>query len=117
MRTAFVVSVALVVSAACGSSSILEHVFSIRITAATTAAAVGDEVDFTFEATGGLLVGVIVAYGDGVADSVDTSGGVNSISGRFAHAFQTEGIFLVEAIAVDAQAGRLTDTVSVNITP
>ena len=74
-------------------------------------------MDFTFDATGSLLVGVIVEYGHGVADSVDTSDGVNSISGTFAHAFQTEGIFLVEGIVFDAREGTLTDTVSVKITP
>ena len=116
VRTAFVVSAALVVSAACGSSSILEHVLSVRISATPSSAPAGDTVVFTFDITGPILVGVILAYGDGARDSVTTNG-VTAASGRFTHAFETEGTFLVEGTVVDAREGRLTDSVTVQITP
>ena len=120
VRTSLLVSAALVISAACLDSTPVQHVLTIRITATSTAATVGDVVGFDFDATGPIVVAIIVAYGDGVADTVEAIGaigGVNSASGRVTHAFQTAGTFLVEALVVDAQEGRLTDTVSVNITP
>ena len=116
VRTALVVSTLLVASAACGSSTGLVHELSVTISTTTTAATVGEPVDFDFSATGPLVVGIIVAYGDGVADSVETATGVTSVMGRFAHTFETAESFLVEAIVVDAQLGRLSDTVAVNIT-
>lgn len=106
----------IVVLAACGDATILQHVLSIKISATPTTATVGEDVNFSFDATGPILVGVIVAYGDGVVDSVATTN-VTSASGRFTHAFQTEGSFLVEATVVDGWEGTLTDTVSVQIVP
>ncbi len=95
---------------------ILEHVLSIRLSATSAVATVGDPMQFNFEATGPLLVGVIVVYGDGVVDSIATTN-VTSASGRFIHAFQTAGTFLVEGTVLDARDGTLADTVSVQITP
>ena len=106
----------LVVSAACGSSTILEHVLSVRISATPPAATVGEDVSFSFDLTGPILVGVIVAYGDGVVDSVATNNST-AASGRLTHAFQAEGAYLVEAMVVDAREGSLADSVTVQITP
>ena len=117
VRKALGVSAALVVLAACGGSSFLEHVLTISISATTTNAAVGEEVDFTFAATGPFVIGIIVAFGDGVADSLEITQGVTSASGGFTHAFDTVGAFLVEGTVVDAREGRLTDTLFIDITP
>jgi hypothetical protein len=119
MRTAFAVSATLVVLAACSGPTVLEHVLTISISATTTEATVGEEMNFTFDVTGPIVVGIIIEYGDGVADSLELGAGigVNAASGWFTHAFDTTATFLVEATVVDAQAGRLTDTLSVDITP
>lgn len=116
VRTSLLGAAIIVVLVACGESTILQHVLSINISATPTTATVGDEVTFNFDATGPILVGVTVSYGDGVVDSVATTN-VTSASGRLIHTFQTEGSFLVEATVVDGWEGTLTDTVSVQILP
>ena len=114
---AFVVPAALVVLASCiGGGTSLSRDLTMSVSASTTTAAVGIDVDFRFEATGPALVGVFVDFGDGLADSL-TFDGVNSLGGVFTHAFLTEGNFLVEGIVVDALDGRLSDTLFIDITP
>ena len=116
---ALVVPAALAVLASCigGDTAGLVHDLTMSVSASTTTAAVGIDVDFSFEATGPLVVGIIVDFGDGLADSLETFAGVNSIMGSFTHAFLIEGNFLVEGIVVDARDGRLSDTLFVDITP
>ena len=82
----------------------------------STQAAVGETMQFNFEITGPSLLGVIAEYGDGVVDSVSTPN-ATSATGRFIHAYREAGTFLVRATLEDRQAGTLTDSVSVQITP
>ena len=116
---ALVVPAALVVLASCfgDDAAGIVHDLTMSVSASTTTAAVGIDVDFSFEATGPSVMGVIVDFGDGLADSVETFSGVNSLAGVVTHAFLTEGNFLVEGIVVDALDGRLSDTLFVDITP
>ena len=116
---ALVVPAALMLLASClgGDTAGLVHDLTMSVSASTTTAGVGVDVDFSVEATGPLVVGIIVDYGDGIADSLETAAGVNSVMRRFTHAFLAEGNFLVEGIVVDARDGRLSDTLFVDITP
>ncbi len=116
MRTSLLGAVALLLLTGCGGGTELQHDLTVRISAASSVATVGDDVEFSFEVTGPRLIGVVVAYGDEVVDTVDTFD-ATSASGVLVHAFQTVGIFPVEATVVDAQDGHLADTVSVQVTP
>ncbi len=109
-------AVLLLVAIACKSTTRLEHVLSFEFSAVSTQAAVGETMQFNFEITGPSLLGVFVEYGDGVVDTVSTVN-ATSATGRFIHAYQAAGTFLVRGTLEDRRAGTLTDTVSVQITP
>lgn len=115
-RTSLLGAVALLFMVGCGGGTEPQHDLTVKIAAASSTSTVGNDVNFSFEVTGPRLIGVVVAYGDGVVDTVDTFN-ATSASGILVHAFQAVGIFMVEATVVDAQDGHLADTVSVQITP
>ncbi len=88
---------------------------TLQMTPDRTAAAPGQSVGFQVEATGLALAGLIVAYGDGAADTVPTSG-ASRAKATFSHAFQQEGSYLVHAAAYDAfRADSATDEVTIDV--
>ena len=87
---------------------------SITLTADRTAAAPGDSISFSYDATGSVIVGVVLRYGDGSVDSLSTSG-AQKASGRFVHAFSAAGSYTVVGTLVDNVQGTATDQVLVQI--
>ena len=88
--------------------------FSLSVSPGT--ALVGDSVDFEYQATGTAIAGVIIAYGDGVADTIfaETSNEVER-SGVTRYAYDAPGTFEVVG-SVITSGGTRDDTVQVEIT-
>ena len=76
---------------ACAAASCLDdsitgtRALTFSLTSDLTSAIVDQTITFNYAATGTSMVGVIVTYGDGVADSVFTPGNVVEASGEFTH--------------------------------
>ncbi len=88
---------------------------TFELTADRTTARTGQDVTFSFTAKGAALDGVIVAFGDGKADTMQTANATTA-SGRFVHAYATVGTFTAVGSVWDAQQGPATDQVVIQIT-
>lgn len=77
---------------------------SITLSADKTTLVAGDTVSFSYDAVGTILQGVIMQYGDGVSDSVSTSG-AQTVQGHFVHVYPTAGTFTATATVYDGQQG------------
>ncbi|NJD19978.1 MAG: hypothetical protein FIA95_11950 [Gemmatimonadetes bacterium] len=88
---------------------------TIKLIADRTTASVGQNVTFDFDATGSILDGVVVDYGDGVADTMYTSGAM-SAHGQFLHAYSAAGTYNAVATVFDAVQGQDSATVAIRIT-
>lgn len=88
--------------------------FSLSVSPGT--ALVGDSVEFEYEATGTAIYGVVLAYGDGAADTVfaETSNEVERF-GTLRYAYDAAGTFEVIG-SVFTSIGSRADTVAVEIT-
>ncbi len=75
---------------------------------------VGEELAVRYEVTGSQLVGIIVAWGDGVADSVPARG-AQTASGSVRHTYTESGRFTVTGTAEDLIAGVVEDRVEIDI--
>lgn len=84
----------------------------VEVTPAT--AAVAEDVLATYATTGTGIFRVIVAWGDGLADTVEYSGTAVEASQSVVHQYAAPGTFLVIG-AVTARNGVLSDSVSVVI--
>jgi hypothetical protein len=92
--------VAVVALAACLDDSITgTRPLAFSMTASTQTASVGQDITFSYEATGTALQWVVVDYGDGLADTVFTSSNVVEASGTLTHAYDLTGDFLVSGKA------------------
>ena len=108
--------IAMVAAGAC-SEVTFEGGGPVKITLISdrTTAKTGQNIAFDFDATGSILDGVIIVYGDGLADTIYTSGAM-SAHGQFLHAYQATGTFAAVGTAYDAIRGQAEDTVVVRIT-
>jgi hypothetical protein len=107
---------AMVVAGACSSMTFEGGApLSITLVSDRTAAATGQNIAFDFDAKGSILDGVIVTYGDGLADTLYTSGAM-SAHGQFLHPYAAAGTFAAVGTAYDAVQGQAADTVIVTIT-
>ncbi len=88
---------------------------SITLTSDRTTAKIGQDIIFDFDATGSILDGVTLEYGDGVADTVYASGAMTA-HGQFLYAYASAGTFTAVGTAHDARQGPAMDTVIVQIT-
>lgn len=88
--------------------------FSLEVNPAT--AAVGDSIDFEYDASGTSIFGVVFFYGDGVSDTIfaQTSSEVER-SGTIRYAYSAAGTFEVVGKVVTS-IGERADTVNVEIT-
>lgn len=108
---------ALALALACTTSTVSGiRELAITITATPTTAAVNTPVEFRYDAMGAQLAGIVVAYGDGVADSVATFG-ASTAGGRLTHTYSAPGMFQVEATVIEGNGNRASNSVSVEITP
>lgn len=85
------------------------------LTADRATARTGQDVTFSFTAKGTALDGIIVDFGDGKADTLQTANATTA-SGRFVHAYATVGTFTAVGTVWDAQQGPATDQVVIQIT-
>ena len=88
---------------------------SITLISDRTTAKTGQNITFDFDATGSILDGVIIEYGDGVDDTIYTSGAMTA-HGQFLHPYGSAGTFVAVGTAYDAVQGQAMDTVVVQIT-
>jgi hypothetical protein len=100
----------------CGvfEADVLPLGISIHVDESTKA--VGEDFEFEWEGTGERLFGVIIDYGDGVVDSIQSIGGGIRLGGNAVHAFNVAGNFRVVARVEDEFLGADTSSVSVIVT-
>jgi hypothetical protein len=104
-------------TAACLDDSITgTRPLTFTLEASPSTAIVGDSLDFTYQATGTSIGGVILDYGDGVADTVlaETFNEVER-AGTLRYAYTVAGTFEVVGRVVTS-IGTRADTVQVEIT-
>ena len=105
---------------ACAAASCLDdnitgtRPLTFSLTSDLTSAIVDQTITFNYVATGTRMVGVVVTYGDGVADSVFTPGNVVEASGEFTHVWAAAGSYVV-AGRVETQLGIETDEITITI--
>lgn len=88
---------------------------SLTLAVDKTTAAKGQDVTFTYAATGELIEGVTLDFGDGVADTAFTLG-AQSASGRFVHAYSAAGTFRAVGVAYDSRQGPDSVQVVIQVT-
>lgn len=88
---------------------------SIKLITDRTTAKVGQNVAFDFDASGSVLDGVVVAYGDGVADTLFASGAM-SAHGQFLHPYTAVGTYTAVATVYDAVQGQDSAKVAIQVT-
>lgn len=87
---------------------------TITLTANKTAVPAGGSVIFTYDVKGTYLDGVVIDYGDGVADTAFTAGS-QTASGTFGHAFGLPGAYTVIGRAEDGATGTATAEVVITV--
>ncbi len=88
---------------------------SFTMQAEAESAATGDSIYFAFEGTGTSIIGVIVTFGDGVADTTETvSSSTVQMAGRAGHVYTDAGDYQVVG-TLYTPTGNRADTVSVQI--
>lgn len=104
------------VAAGCLDDSITgTRPLSFSLTASSSTAAVGDSITFTYEATGTSIFGVVMAFGDGVVDTVVAqTPNIVEWSEEVRYAYTAPGTFRVVGRVETAGGGR-ADTVDVVI--
>lgn len=88
---------------------------SIELSVPATAP-LSDSVDIEYEARGRSLLGMIVEYGDGTADSVSFVGS-QSAGGRVRHKYDAAGDYRISGTVQDGIEGSESAEADVTITP
>ena len=86
---------------------------SFDITADVTTATVGQDVTFSFAATGTGLRFVSIDFGDGVVDTTAYAGPIE-VGGQAVHAYSSTGVFVVLGEAF-ANAGVASEEISITV--
>lgn len=116
MKAAGVVAVSAVIGWSCSSiASSGGEPLSLTLTADRQTAAVGQDVTFTYEARGTSISGVLLDYGDGALDSINSFGS-QSATGRRVHAYGEAGDFTVVGTVFDAVDGTRSSTAAITVT-
>jgi hypothetical protein len=105
---------AALVVGACSRATDPSSELSVSIAAEKTSGATEEALDFSVQATGTYLFGVIVRYGDGAVDSVAVPG-ANTLTARLQHAYTAPGTYMVRAVAEERSGRSVTDSVSVRV--
>ena len=87
---------------------------TISLSADKSSVPEGGTVTFSYEAKGTYLSGVVFDYGDGVVDSVFTSG-AQTAGGTVSHAFELAGSYTVVGRAEDSSTGTATAEVVIQV--
>jgi hypothetical protein len=97
---------------ACGESTVEPLPLNVTIQPNTLSPAVGATVDFVIDAQGGILVSVVVDYGDSSDDTFLTYG-ARTAHTTLHHAYTVAGTFQVQATVNDATQGTKTAAVQI----
>ena len=76
----------------------------VTLTSSRTTAVPGETISFVVNASGGSLLGVEIAYGDG-AGMQYVAGGARRARVTFNHVYESAGVYQVTASAADATQG------------
>ncbi len=117
-RMALVAAAALAVAgtAACSSSSLeIGSELSLELDAPASVP-LADSLVIQYDARGRSLLGLVVEYGDGTADSVAFVGS-QSAGGRLAHKYSESGEYRVTGRVQDGVEGTTMADVTVSVTP
>jgi len=87
---------------------------TIQLSADKASVPEGGTVTFTYAAKGTYLNGVVIDYGDGVADSVFTQGSQKA-EGVVSHQFALSGMYTVVGRAEDSATGTATAEVVIQV--
>jgi len=87
----------------------------ITLSAEPASPRAGQEARLSYDAIGSMLVGVIVDFGDGTADTVDTFG-AQTASGYFLHTYQAPGTFTVIGSVYDNLQGPASSELTLQVT-
>jgi len=86
----------------------------LTLTANRSAVAKGDTVDFSVQARGNALVGVVIDFGDSATD-LKATGGATSARVTFRHPYGASGTYVARAVITDALEGEREATVEVRV--
>lgn len=101
--------------AACSSVTFEGGVpISIELSADRTAVPTGTEVNFTYNVKGTYISGILIDFGDGVADTVYTQG-AQTAAGVASHSYSEVGSFTVVGVADDSATGTATAEVVITV--
>jgi hypothetical protein len=101
---------------ACSSSSVeIGNPLTIELTVDRSTGVAGtDSFTFRYEATGKDLMGVVLAFGDGQADSLAARGATSAGATR-THVYDIPGSYAAFARAIESFGETLADTVLVEV--
>lgn len=101
---------------ACSSSSVeIGKPLAIELTVdRSIGVAAADTFTFRYEATGQNLLGVVLAFGDGQADSVAAQGATSAGAIR-SHVYEFPGTYAAYARAIESFGEAMADTVVVEV--
>jgi PKD repeat protein len=113
MRTAaaMILSVA---AAACLEDVTGTRPLTLDLDADVSTTTVGEEVTFTFAATGTRLTSVTLDFGDGGAETKAYAGGAVEVNDFAVHAYESAGTYDVVGRALDSQ-GAVEDTLTITV--
>ena len=99
---------------ACESTAGPGYDTAVELSADRTRAGVDEQITFRYDAQGRHLQGIVIAYGDGQADSILTYS-AQTAGGNRVHRYQEPGTFAVRAEAIDASGERASAELEVVI--
>lgn len=116
MKGVGVLAVSAVIGWSCSSiASSGGKPLTLTLTTDRQTAAVGQDVTFTYDATGTSISGILLEYGDGALDSINSYGS-QTASGRRVHAYGAAGDYVVVGTIFDAVDGTRSATAAVTVT-
>lgn len=101
-------------AAACGDPVDEGYPTAIELSADRTTAGIAEPITFHFEARGQRLAGIILEYGDGEMDAIQTDG-ARTAAGDRSHAYAASGTFVVRAHAVELTGDSATAVLQVDV--
>ena len=112
-RVVAAASLCMLALAACWSDDEIGTPLSVELIGPETGL-VGDELSVLYNVSGRRLEGVVFTWGDGATDSLPTVG-AQTAAGSMKHTYESSGMFIVRARAVDALEGVASAQVSINV--
>jgi hypothetical protein len=114
IATMSVLAVLLVSACSSYTTEVPNRPLTVDLTAARTSAGVGDTILFRVDATGTRLLGIILNYGDGRADSIPTEN-AQTATANIPYAYTATGTFTVVATVIAVTGETVNDDLSMTI--